>query len=117
MPASTRTRCSGVIFPKCISDAFKEMQAQFQAEKGEGADPDEYRAQNVVWGVQESRWEHLQGKAKQASIDELAAPIRDPIACNGRQSVVLSALRDTLLLKLRFGKIRVTESDTVSRRT
>ncbi len=61
----------GLIFLKYISDAFEEMYARFDAERSEGADPedpDEYRAENIFWVPQEARWAHLKGKAKQPSI-------------------------------------------------
>ena len=61
----------GLIFLKFISEAFEEMYARLEAERGEGADPedpDEYRAENIFWVPQEARWAHLEGKAKQPSI-------------------------------------------------
>ena len=61
----------GLIFLKYISDAFEEMYARLEAERSEGADPedpDEYRAENIFWVPQEARWAHLEGKAKQPSI-------------------------------------------------
>ena len=61
----------GLIFLKFISDAFEEMYARLEAERSEGADPedpDEYRAENIFWVPQEARWAHLEAKAKQPSI-------------------------------------------------
>jgi type I restriction enzyme M protein len=61
----------GLIFLKYISDAFEEKHAQLEAEKSQGADPeepDEYRADNVFWVPKEARWSHLQAQAKQPSI-------------------------------------------------
>jgi type I restriction enzyme M protein len=40
----------GLIFLKYISDAFEELHARLEAERDQGADPedpDEYRAQNI----------------------------------------------------------------------
>ena len=42
----------GLIFLKYISDAFEEVHARLEAERDQGAnpeDPDEYRAQNIFW--------------------------------------------------------------------
>ncbi len=64
----------GLIFLKYVSDAFAERQHQLEAEKADGADPedpDEYRAQNVFWVPKEGRWQHLQGQAKQPNIGKL----------------------------------------------
>ncbi len=64
----------GLIFLKYISDAFEEQHARLQAEKPQGADPedpDEYRALNVFWVPPEARWSHLQAKAKQPTIGGL----------------------------------------------
>src|SRR5208282_4544402 len=57
----------GLIFLKYISDAFEAKHAELDAQRGEGADPedpDEYRAENVFWVPKEARWSHLQGRAK-----------------------------------------------------
>ena len=61
----------GLIFLKYISDAFGERYALLEAERVEGADPedpDEYRAENIFWVPQEARWAHLKVKARQPSI-------------------------------------------------
>src|ERR1700730_14546624 len=42
----------GLIFLKYISDAFEAKHAELDAQRGEGADPedpDEYRAENIFW--------------------------------------------------------------------
>ena len=52
----------GLIFLKYISDAFEEAHARLEAERDQGADPedpDEYRAQNIFWVPPEARWEYL----------------------------------------------------------
>jgi type I restriction enzyme M protein len=64
----------GLIFLKYISDAFEEHHAKLQAEKVQGADPedpDEYRAHNIFWVPPEARWLHLKAQAKQPTIGEM----------------------------------------------
>jgi type I restriction enzyme M protein len=64
----------GLIFLKYISDAFEEQHAKLEAEKAQGADPedpDEYRAQNIFWVPPEARWSHLKAQAKQPTIGQL----------------------------------------------
>jgi type I restriction enzyme M protein len=81
----------GLIFLKYISDAFEERHARLEAERVEGADPedpDEYRAQNIFWVPIEARWAHLQAQAKQPTIGQLvdeamAAIERDNPALKG----------------------------------
>lgn len=63
----------GLIFLKYISDAFEELHARLEAERAQGADPedpDEYRALNVFWVPPEARWAHLQAMAKQPTIGQ-----------------------------------------------
>ena len=63
----------GLVFLKYISDAFEEMHARLEAEKGQGADPedpDEYRAVNIFWVPPEARWTHLKAQARQSTIGE-----------------------------------------------
>ena len=64
----------GLIFLKYISDAFEEMHARLEAERAEGADPedpDEYRAENIFWVPPEARWTHIsrprRGKPRSAN--------------------------------------------------
>ena len=64
----------GLLFLKYISDAFEEQHARLQAEKKQGADPedpDEYRALNIFWVPPEARWSHLKAQARQATIGQL----------------------------------------------
>ena len=64
----------GVIFLKYISDAFEEQHAKLEAERAQGADPedpDEYRALNIFWVPPEARWAHLKAQAKQSTIGQL----------------------------------------------
>src|SRR5487761_2441136 len=56
----------GLIFLKYISDAFEAKHAELDAQKAQGADPedrDEYRAASVFWVPKEARWQHLKAKA------------------------------------------------------
>ena len=64
----------GLIFLKYISDAFEEMHARLEAERAEGADPedrDEYTAKNIFWVPPEARWSHLKAQARQPTIGQL----------------------------------------------
>ncbi len=64
----------GLIFLKYISDAFESHRAKLEAEREQGADPedpDEYRADNVFWVPSEARWSHLQKNARQPTIGKL----------------------------------------------
>jgi type I restriction enzyme M protein len=64
----------GLIFLKYISDAFEEQHARLDADRGQGAnpeDPDEYRAVNVFWVPKEARWSYLKANAPQPTIGKL----------------------------------------------
>ena len=64
----------GLIFLKYISDAFEEQHARLQAERAQGADPedpDEYRAIDVFWVPPEARWAYLKAQAKQPTIGQI----------------------------------------------
>src|SRR6266481_8237774 len=64
----------GLIFLKDISDAFEEQHAKLEAEKSQGADPedpDEYRALSIFWVPPEARWSHLKSQAKHPTIGQL----------------------------------------------
>ncbi len=64
----------GLIFLKYISDAFEEQHARLDAERNQGADPedpDEYRANNIFWVPPEARWTHLKAQAKQSTVGKL----------------------------------------------
>lgn len=63
----------GLIFLKYISDAFEELYQNLKEGKGEyeGADPEdknEYTAEKVFYVPPSSRWQWLQGRAKQPTI-------------------------------------------------
>jgi type I restriction enzyme M protein len=64
----------GLIFLKYISDAFEEQHKKLEAERTQGADPedpDEYRAQNIFWVPPEARWALLKAQAKQPDVGRL----------------------------------------------
>lgn len=64
----------GLIFLKYISDAFEAKRAGLEAERDQGADPedpDEYRAENIFWVPKEARWSHLKDSARQPRIGEI----------------------------------------------
>ncbi len=72
----------GLIFLKYISDAFEAKHAALEAEKAQGADPedpDEYRAASIFWVPEKARWSHLQNNAPQptigATVDEAMTEI------------------------------------------
>jgi type I restriction enzyme M protein len=61
----------GLIFLKYISDAFEAKHAELEAQKAQGADPedpDEYRAASIFWVPKEARWAHLKDNAPQPKI-------------------------------------------------
>jgi len=64
----------GLIFLKYISDAFEAKHAELEAQKAEGADPedpDEYRAASIFWVPREARWSFLRDHAPQPRIGEI----------------------------------------------
>jgi type I restriction enzyme M protein len=64
----------GLIFLKYISDAFEARHAELEAQRKQGADPedpDEYRASSIFWVPKESRWTHLKANAPQPTIGTL----------------------------------------------
>ncbi len=61
----------GLIFLKYISDAFEAKRASLEAQRDQGADPedpDEYRAASIFWVPKEARWAHLKDNAPQPKI-------------------------------------------------
>jgi type I restriction enzyme M protein len=61
----------GLIFLKYISDAFEEQYAKLDAQRADGADPedkDEYKADNIFWVPKAARWSVLKENAKQPTI-------------------------------------------------
>ncbi|MBI4882157.1 MAG: SAM-dependent DNA methyltransferase [Planctomycetes bacterium] len=74
----------GLIFLKYISDAFEELHARLEAERAQGADPedpDEYRGAEppVFWVPAEARWAHLKAQARQAKIGQFLDGAMDGI--------------------------------------
>ncbi len=72
----------GLIFLKYISDAFEAKHAELEAERDQGADPedpDEYRAFTIFWVPKEARWSFLQARAKQPTIGKLIDEAMDAI--------------------------------------
>lgn len=64
----------GLIFLKYISDAFEAKHAELDAQRAEGADPedpDDYRAESIFWVPVETRWQHLKANAPQPTIGTL----------------------------------------------
>jgi type I restriction enzyme M protein len=64
----------GLIFLKYISDAFEAKYAELEAQRAQGADPedpDEYRAVNIFWVPKEARWSLLKANAPQPTIGKL----------------------------------------------
>ncbi len=64
----------GLIFLKYISDAFDERHSMLDAERDQGADPedpDEYRASNIFWVPREARWSRLKSEARQPTIGKV----------------------------------------------
>jgi type I restriction enzyme M protein len=75
----------GLIFLKYISDAFEAKHAELDAQRKQGADPedpDEYKAASIFWVPKEARWSFLKANAPQPTIgtlvdDAMAAIERD----------------------------------------
>src|SRR6476646_10197613 len=64
----------GLIFLKYISDAFEAKHAELEAQKAQGADPedpDEYSAASIFCVPKEARWQHLKASAPQPTIGTL----------------------------------------------
>ena len=79
----------GLLFLKYISDAFEERHEKLQAEKSQGADPedpDEYRAQGIFWVPPEARWSRLRAEAKQPTIGQLVDDARPRSSATTRRS-------------------------------
>jgi type I restriction enzyme M protein len=82
----------GLIFLKYISDAFEAKHAELDAQRSEGADPedpDEYRAENIFWVPQEARWSYLKGAAPQPTIGQI---VDDAMAAIERDNPALKSV-------------------------
>ena len=81
----------GLIFLKYISDAFEAKHAELEAQRDQGADPEdsgEYRAASIFWVPKEARWSHLRANAPQPKVgtvvdDAMAAIERDNPSLKG----------------------------------
>src|SRR3984893_2855001 len=81
----------GLIFLKYISGAFEAKHAELEAQRAEGADPedpDEYRAVSIFWVPKEARWAQLKANAPQPAIgkfidDAMSAIERDNPSLKG----------------------------------
>ena len=78
----------GLIFLKYISDAFEAKHAELDAQRAQGADPedrDEYRAASIFWVPKEARWQHLKASAPQPIAilppQDNRFPCEAPISC------------------------------------
>jgi type I restriction enzyme M protein len=106
----------GLIFLKYISDAFEAKHAELDAQRKQGADPedpDEYRAARIFWVPKEARWQHLKASAPQPTIgtlvdDAMAAIERDNPSLKG---VLPKDFGRTGLDKQRLGQIINLVSD------
>ena len=106
----------GLIFLKYISDAFEAKHSELEAEKAQGADPedpDEYRAASIFWVPKEARWTHLKASAPQPTIGEL---VDDAMTAIERDNVSLKGVlpKDFArpgLDKLRLGQLINLVSD------
>jgi len=81
----------GLIFLKYISDAFEAKHTALDAQRADGADPedpDEYRAENIFWVPPEARWSYIKSMAPQPTIgqlidDAMTAIERDNVSLKG----------------------------------
>src|SRR5438128_7026370 len=79
-----------LIFLKYISDAFEAKHAELDAQRKQGAepeDPDEYRAVNIFWVPPEARWAYLKSMAPQPTIGQL---VDDAMSAIERDNVYVS---------------------------
>ena len=106
----------GLIFLKYISDAFEAKHAELEAQRKQGADPedpDEYKAVRIFWVPKEARWSHLKASAPQPTIgtvvdDAMSAIERDNPSLKG---VLPKDFGRTGLDKQRLGQLINLVSD------
>jgi type I restriction enzyme M protein len=106
----------GLIFLKYISDAFEAKHAELEAQRKQGADPedpDEYKAAGIFWVPKEARWSYLKANAPQPTIgtlvdDAMSAIERDNLSLKG---VLPKDFGRTGLDKQRLGQIINLVSD------
>ncbi len=97
----------GLLFLKYISDAFEEKHAALEAERAQGADPedrDEYRAENIFWVPPEARWLHLKAQARQSTIGQL---VDDAMAGIERDNPALKGVLPKDYARLALDKTRL----------
>ncbi len=91
----------GLIFLKYISDAFEAKHTELEAQRKQGADPedrDEYLAANIFWVPKEARWQHLKASAPQSKIGTI---VDDAMAAAGLKKPDISILSDEFLAEVR----------------
>src|SRR5437667_1055090 len=79
----------GLIFLKYISDAFEAKHTELEAQRAQGAnpeDPDEYRAASIFWVPKEARWQYLKANAPQPTIGTLVDDAMSAIECDNPHS-------------------------------
>src|SRR2546422_1208979 len=99
----------GLIFLKYISDAFEEQHAKLDAEKMQGADPedpDEYRAVNIFWVPKEARWSTLKANATQPTIGKT---VDDAMLGIERENASLKGVLPKDYAHVRLDKQRLTQ--------
>src|SRR5712671_8064561 len=104
----------GLIFLKYISDAFEAKHAELDAQRAQGADPedpDEYRAVSIFWVPPEARWAYLKSLAPQPTIgqlvdDAMSAIERDNVSLKGQRAIahILGTLDDKIELSRRMNE-------------
>src|SRR3972149_5633406 len=106
----------GLIFLKYISDAFEAKHAELDAQKKQGADPedpDEYRAASIFWVPKEARWQHLKASAPQPTVGTTVDDARSAIERGNpsRKAVLPKEYARVGLDKQRLGQIINLVSD------
>ena len=99
----------GLIFLKYISDAFLERHAQLEAEKAQGADPedkDEYRGEGVFWVPKDARWPAIRAKAKDPGIGKV---IDDAMVAVERDNATLKGALPKVYARPDLDKLRLGE--------
>jgi type I restriction enzyme M protein len=97
----------GLIFLKYISDTFEEKHQILEAEKANGADPedpDEYLMDNIFWVPKEARWSKLQSNARQANIGNL---VDDAMIAIERDNPVLKGVLQKIYARPNLDKQRL----------
>lgn len=106
--AEYRHAVLGLIFLKHVSDTFEEYQSKLDlVQDADPEDPDEYRAQNILWVPPEGRWANIMTQTRQPAIGQI---VDDAMAAIEREN---PAIKNVLpenytrpaLDKARLGKI------------